>query len=237
MKTISITVSNRPNYLEQCLNSLYNVEGIDDYTVIFGIEPLCEKSFSLCDNSRFKKKIIYKNTQKLGIRDNPYILLNNVFQNSMVNIYLEEDVIVSPDIIYLSDFYYKKYKDYILLNLFNKSSCATESAHKIFKVTNGFVKNEEVIFSPFSWITTQKNWNNCLKNWWYENDCGWDFSLSSKLSESKKEFLVVGKTRSNHIGEVGTHVQPDYNKQHFSDIVICSNKQKIFYDVSSYNRS
>ncbi|NBO22945.1 hypothetical protein EBU94_06375, partial [bacterium] len=154
MKTISITVSNRPDYLEKCLNNLYEVRGIDDYTVVFGIEPLCQKSFEMCDNSKFKKKIIFKNVQKLGIRDNPFYLLNNIFKKSILNIYLEEDVIVSPDIIYIAEYYYKNATDYVLLNLFNKSSCATESPHKIFKVVNGFIKDQEVIFSPFSWITT-----------------------------------------------------------------------------------
>jgi hypothetical protein len=229
MKTITITVSNRPFYLKRLIECLYNVSEINTYTVIFSLEPICEESKLLCETSQFKNKIILYNKNKLGVRDHPYTLLNQVFSYSDLNIYLEEDIIVSKDIIHLSNFY-NEHNDHLLLNLYNKNKIGMFD-EDILDVQDKFINGNNIYFSPFAWITSKNHWNNHLSKWWYIDDKGWDFSVVTSMEQFKKRMLITSICRCNHIGEIGTHVTKEYNDLHFSNTIISNNEDKINYRI------
>lgn len=227
MKSITVTVTNRTKYLKRLLDTLSCVENIKNWNVFFSIEPNCENSITLIESYSVFNKTIIKRNEKLGILHHPYTLLSEVFIKSELNIYLEEDVIVSPDLINISDFYYTHSTNYVLLDFFNKFNRDNDE-NLIFSVKDSCIDGKNVFFTPFSWVTTRQNWNEYISNWWYldTQHCnkGWDFSVVTGLVSNSKSFLIPSTCRTNHIGDYGTHVNLEYNIKNHSNICLAKNK-------------
>lgn len=103
-KTMTCTANNRPHYLEQMLTSL-SKNKTEGYHLYIQVEPGNPKTIEVCNNIDFMPTTIIKNRKKLGVRENPYKLLEKVFEidGSDFNIYLEDDIIISPDVTSLAN--------------------------------------------------------------------------------------------------------------------------------------
>lgn len=204
MKTITLTVSNRPQYLKQFLYNLSKCEEIDKYKLIIGIEPLCKLSKQMCEDISFIDTELIYNKTVLGVKQNPYNLLCNVFEYSNFNIYLEEDTLVSNDVLLMSDYYYNNrlYEKYPILCLSN-----FESLDYINNVDE-FEEMSTKKFTPFSWATVKNNWIENMSKWWNIENVGWDFNITSNLNYN---LLLPVCSRCNHIGEYGVHMVPEYH--------------------------
>lgn len=216
MKSITVTVTNRKEYLSRLLNSLEKIQNLEDWHIYFSVEPVGEQLIPFLESWKCKNKTIIQRSIKHGVLHHPYILLNEVFQKSILNIYLEEDVIVSPDITNLADFYLTHENNFILLTYFSR--CSHPDKNILFETYE--VNMEKVYFYPFSWVTSRKNWNDYISQWWYLDNRGWDFSLVSQIQKQNKPILIPSMCRSNHIGDYGEHVTPEYNLKHHSNIII-----------------
>src|SRR3989304_9430081 len=102
MKTLTITAHNRPARLERMLQSLV-VCNPHEYRAFVRCEPGCMASPAIVRKYLPKAKI-HVNGKKLGVRENPYQVLSDAFQaGSEFNLYLEEDLVLSPDALALAD--------------------------------------------------------------------------------------------------------------------------------------
>ncbi len=209
-KTISLTVSKRPQYLKQFLTSLAQCKGLDEYRLVIGLEPLCSQSKALVEAIDFVEKEIVYNPASLGVKENPFHLLTHIFKTSDFNVYLEEDVLVSSDILLLANWYAESEcldrNPILCLSNFN---------------TRDYTKDTDVMeyagagaLTPFSWVTTQQFWSEFMAGWWFSSDKGWDFGITSNLP-----FLMVRPicSRCNHIGEIGVHMTPELHLKLYAD--------------------
>lgn len=217
MKTITITANDRPQYFEPMLKSLTK-NNLDGWEIFIAIEPSqhLEKQLDLINNYvPHAKKII--NEKKLGVALNPYNLLEEVFdkQNSEFNIYLEEDIIVSPDICQLADWYFKTQHDSMCLCLCNIGKIEVEEINSNKPESCMIHPNSKLThsgggtgFSALGIFITKNSWQvNFKPNWLKDLKIGWDWCILRYMQNTNQKILIPYKTRSDHIGEWGTHVK------------------------------
>ena len=106
MKTLTLTVNNRPGYLRQLLDSLRR-NNVDGYDLLYcAVEPGCPEVLDVCKAIDFIPTHVHLNAERLGVRENPYQALRAVFDmGSDFNVYLEDDLLVSPDALDLANWY------------------------------------------------------------------------------------------------------------------------------------
>src|SRR5215203_2670680 len=106
--SITITANNRPHYLSRSLEALSRASGVGNWHLYIGLEPGNDACAEVCRSIRFMPCTILYNETALGIRGNPYNVLRHAFeQGSELNIHLEDDIIVSPDVCELAQWYHK----------------------------------------------------------------------------------------------------------------------------------
>lgn len=161
----------------------------------------------MCESIDFMEKEIVYNTTRLGLRGNPFNLLNHAFKTSDFNVYLEEDVVVSPDILHLANWYFEQglWKEYMMLCLSNYNT------RDYAEDTDCLLHMGEEAFTPFSWAITKENWIAGPSQWWGAHKHGWDHGVGNGLRESNNRLLFPYCSRCNHIGEVGWHMTPEYH--------------------------
>jgi hypothetical protein len=233
MKTITITINNRPQYLKQVLDSLRKND-ILSYDIMYcALEPGCEENIEICKSIDFIESRIFLNEEKKGVRLNPYFILDKVFNNgSEYNVYLEDDSILSPDAFELANFYYDYFKnsEYLLCSFYNDLRRYDEN--EISKVIewNDFVA---IGFSLF-----KDSWNKWLRTYWFNDTIskeeniggiGWDWSIRAVMKRFNLKTITPCLPRSMHIGKEGTFCsRMDYIRL-FGDKVFCGEKIGRFY--------
>jgi len=215
LNSITLTVNNRPRYLRRCLQMLSQVNGIANWQLYIGLEPGNETCAQLCRDIAFMPCTILYNSQSLGVRGNPYNVLQYTFnQGSEINIYLEDDIIVSPDICDLALWYKQLVREDKLFDvrIFFMSLFVTG---KGTEAVNEFTASE--LFSPWGLIINRYQWVNLVEPcWWDDNhnypcEQDWTLSLSHQMDiDSNLTVLAPLVSRSLNIGrEDGEHSHPE----------------------------
>tara|TARA_Y100000004_G_scaffold195518_1_gene262716 strand:- start:1048 stop:1818 length:771 start_codon:yes stop_codon:yes gene_type:complete len=229
MKTITITVHNRPQYLEKLLEGLAK-NNLDGWDIVVGLEPAPRKSEQLELIERYIPQAnVIHNERQLGTEDNPYNLLSYVFEklNSKINIYLEEDMIISPDVCELADWYYNLGDDSMCFCLCNIGKIEIDEVNKNGSHSCMFYGNPKMTvsgggtgWSPIGVLMKKEQWETRFKPNWYGRSTAWDLSVYTdsekrrdvQLDRPENRILMPYKTRSDHMGEHGgTHVKPGKN--------------------------
>lgn len=238
MRTITITATHRPEYLVEVLRSLKEND-CRGYELFIAIEPTprADEIVELVKKIDWIKTHLVKNRKRLGVRKNPFLLLERVFgQNSELNVYLEDDTIVAPDTLKLANWYHETQRpgSYLCLNLLHYESRADDPrallASKRFN-SLGIVMQREAWERWFSkeWLSDER-----VKRV-YPGKVGWDWSISSLLAEEKDLLTLTPKlSRSNHIGrEGGTHATPDFHDRTFGSLAVNRDPQIEGYYIVS----
>ena len=237
-KTISYAVYNRPDYLELSLDHLIKND-LRDWEILFSIDPSTEtdRIVKIIEKKleKFDNYLININEKRLGVRLNTYISLYYVFKcRSDINIYLEDDIIVSPDITRIADWYSTiEKKDIICLNLLY-GSCGGQN-HKSDTNENIFYKTKE--FNSLGYILTSEQWETYFKDYWFDYSHGavdkngnliggWDWAILFHHIKNKGLYtLQPDCARSNHIGrENGTFCSPAFHDRTFTNLKIRSDR-------------
>lgn len=236
-KTITITAHNRIDYLKDTLHSLVQND-LSGWQVIASVEPtrvrgqiIDEIETILADNVDF---IIREPLTRLGDIKHNYDVLRYAFDEQMsdVNIYLEDDLILSPDITKIADWYmtlprnaFTGYGGVQLCNLNSKEEQYTqEEACEFFA--------DAYQWGPLGWITDRTGWREQLKFNWnrrnhHINSNGWDWAIRAHTIWHGMKWLYPKVSRSNHMGEFGTHVTPQTQQRYgFSEIVCLKERMK-----------
>jgi hypothetical protein len=108
MKIIAMTAYKRPTLLYSCLKSISDLHGIENWEIWTLIDPSDSTGEIVEIIQLFQKKnLCIKfaiNESKLGVRRNPYKLLQWCFGNNAdLILYLEDDVIVSKDSLKIAE--------------------------------------------------------------------------------------------------------------------------------------
>jgi hypothetical protein len=223
-KTITITCCDRPEYLRRVLTSLLR-NNLDEWTIFLGVEPgpVYEQVIevllgSLEGKARFE---IIRNRSRLGVSLNPYNLLSRAFEaGSAINLYLEEDVIVSPDVIRVAEWFSRIDHDGIAcLNLMH-GSCGGEG-HFSSPPPHFFVRTRR--FNSLGIILTRDQWQSHFQPHWFDLPKGWDWSVLRRIQlTSGLRTLQPLMARANHIGrDGGTYCSPDFHDRVFSTLEMC----------------
>lgn len=109
MKTISISLYNRPQYTKIVLQALKTCPGIDKYKTFVSIDPGNKEVISIAEN--FNPDVLVINPKRLGCNTNIFQVISLAFANgSEYNIHIEDDVLVAQDCIQYFD-WCQQYKD------------------------------------------------------------------------------------------------------------------------------
>lgn len=213
-RTVTLTVCNRPDYLARVLQSLACVRGIEDWCLFIGLEPDNEQCAALCERIDFMPKTILRNPTVLGVRENPFRLLSHVFEaGSTLNIYLEDDTVVSPDITELAVWYEGALDGDCLgeyrcafLGLFT-TNLSMEGADELLLTRT---------FLPWGLVFNSYQWRTHVQPFWWRDKHrfgprrDWTLGLSDHLMDDPKLTLLVPRvSRVRNIGrDGGVHPNP-----------------------------
>lgn len=214
-RTITLTVTDRPRYLAAVLASLARARDVRDWHLVVGLEPGDERCAALCEAIDFMPVTLLRNRTRLGVRGNPYSVLAHAFDGgSRLNIYLEDDTVVSPDVTALADWYAAAVPDdrvgdlrVVVLGLFF-TSVGGEPADRLHLSPE---------FSPWGLVMTERQWRSHVEPQWWNDDhdyrphADWTISLAHYLDRSPDlAALVPSLSRVCNIGrEGGVHSCPE----------------------------
>ena len=206
---MTMTACSRPNYLAETLESLAANQHLDNFTLHFGVEPVNQEVLQICSGVRFMDTDVHVNETRLGVRENPHQLLKRTFDLGYEGVlYLEDDVILSPDAVDLVLHYAnsEEAERHRCLCLHNIDSQADADPTRI--ETDVDVKKLE----PLGFYASSRNWVDFIAPMWHASFDGWDWSL--RRSGDHNRIARPAISRSHHIGLFGgVHydVQQPYN--------------------------
>jgi len=234
LKTITITAFKRPHYFEQLLLALVQ-NPLDGWQIHIQLEPSDKSEQFHTIAARIlagKKYLISVNDSIRGVRQNPYTLLDDVFSaGAAVNIYLEEDIVVAPDVTRLADWYLEHASENsICMNLilggcFSAGFLSDENYPAMLAATK--------CFNSLGMILTQEQWQKHIKPNWlrfpafftsltgHQTD-GWDVAIYDYvLSRPELNVLSPMLARANHTGrEDGIHCSEDFHDRAFANLPV-----------------
>ncbi|MFZ2315763.1 MAG: hypothetical protein WAW86_08930 [Gammaproteobacteria bacterium] len=250
-QTITITAFNRPHYFEQLLSSLVK-NNLNGWMIYMQIEPSNKVeefkaiAHALLAKDQFQIEI---NQTRLGVRQNPYKLLTKVFQQgSLLNIYLEEDMVVSSDLTQMATWYQMlDHTDQLCLNLMF-AGCFSSGFLSTPECPSLLVKSK--CFNSLGFILTKQQWQTHFASNWLrfpefftningDQVDGWDCAIYDYLL-SKPELKVVSPllARANHIGkDDGSYCTEDFHITSFDNLPIYQGEsQHLDYSITdNYN--
>ena len=228
MKTITITAWRRPEYLRRSLESLrLNRPGGFDWILNCALEPGCPETVNVCSTFDWPSVVIEVNRTRLGVRRNPYEALRRAFgRGSDMNLYLEEDVILSPDVIRMAEWFWQQTRPvpdrWLSLNLLRYDSDPSDPTGL----------TESKAFNALGFVLTRESWERWFEPAWNDDDLarevhgpqvsGWDWAVTALLAKHPGlGTLTPALSRSNHIGrEGGIHASPEFHDKAFGNLVL-----------------
>ena len=240
--TITITAYNRPHYFEQLLFSLIQ-NNLDGWKIYIQVEPSHQAQQFIDITNKIlqgKNYCIEVNKSVLGVRQNPFAVLKKAFESgSRINIYLEEDLLVSPDITRLADWYLNL--DHTNLMCLNLMLAGCSSSGFISSVDHPECLFETKCFNSLGFIITDKQWQYYFAPNWFrfpqfflnvygDQVDGWDLAMYDYLlSNHDLKVLAPLFARANHNGQYGgAHCSEAFHEMAFGNLPIYQGQPNLF---------
>lgn len=232
MKSISISLYNRPEYTKTLFDHLNNCAGIEDYKIIICVEPVNQEVINLAQNFRPEQTRVDINDELYGCQTNIFQCLAKGFSiNPDFHIHLEDDTIPGKDCLKYFEWASKKYKDdqavfsvsgYVNSNN-NMENCCNSKTDDIMKV------GKRKHFTPWGWGTWGDRWKNVIRLDWdfgYKHG-GWDVNMAKRLRKDMCEIYPEISRIQNIGAKDGIHVMNEdwHKKNHFNEYWIESVKR------------
>jgi len=195
---MTMTACSRPGYLVETLDSLAANQNLDQFTLHFGVEPVSQEVLDICRAVDFMDTHIHVNSERLGVRENPYQLLKRTFAAGYEGVlYLEDDVVLSPDAVDLVLHYANspEAERHRCLCLYNMKSLRGADPTTI--EVNRAASN----FAPLGFFASASAWYDFFDPMWHASSKGWDYSITG--SDPKNLIALPSLSRSHHIGRFG----------------------------------
>ena len=204
MKTITLACKDRPDYTLKVLNSLKEQnKKLDDYKLYINIDPGCREVVDICNSVNFIEtdiKIFQLDETNIRKRidKNTYDVMERTFSDgSDFNLYLEDDVIMSPDILDIMDWYAGQDLTNIALlclcNLWDRTNQPDENL--VYKVRCA---------CGWGFITSKFQFEKYCKPAWITKP-SWDKAVANYIRTFEGIYnLVPQLSRTSNIGAKGT---------------------------------
>ena len=238
-KTITITAMDRPLLLKALLQSLVRNE-LDGWRILVSIEssPATSDMMNICQSTLAgHAHEISVNDGILGVEAHPHRLLNRAFAGgSALNLYLEEDLLISPDATALALWYAEHHQPgWLCLNLL-AVPCGSAAVLSDPRFPNELFLART--FNSLGFAVRREEWYGLLEpvwfggkeplvaggwaaNWGTRGVGGWDWSIYALLAYRKDLFSVQPALAcASHMGKTGTHATPEFHDKAFRDIKI-----------------
>lgn len=214
MKTLSITLYNRPKYTQQLFDALDDCSNINEYQIFIFCEPVANV-VNMAKNYRTNQTTLFVNSERLGCNKNIFQALSyghNI--NNDFHIHFEDDTIPGRDcLLYLewAKEAYRNDENILTITAFNKIDFS------VFQTTNPEYVSKRNWFTPWVWGTWYNRWVEFSENFkhliYSINDKSWDFLLNEYIRKNRGEIYPI-ISRSQNIGaELGTHVpSPEWHR-------------------------
>lgn len=196
MKTISIPVNDRPELLAKCLTSIRACPTWREWRIVFSCEPPVREATEQLMIAT-AGALISRNAVKLGCWENTFHAASVAMaMGSTLNLYLEDDYLITPDTLTLVDQWDASRHDGILClrrwhgdQQFDKAAIASPAS-------NG------LLGCGFAWRSDL--WEEVRSGWFHLAQM-WDISLAAHLADRHIHQWRPLVNRSHGIGINGTH--------------------------------
>jgi len=215
MRTITMTLFNRPQYTKRVIDGLSRCNGIKKHHLLIFIDPGNSEVINLANNINFTSKEIIINKTRQGCDTNIYNAINTGFSKSDYNIHIEDDICPGKDMLKYFEFCDYRYKyDLSVLTVcaYHKANCDKYYYDKLFR---------NPWFTPWGWATWKNRWDDIKKKWSFGG--GWDVHLNNVIRGNRFE-IRPHLARSQNIGEKGgAHVSPEaFWRDHYNEFWVDS---------------
>jgi len=215
MKTITMTLFNRPKYTKLVLDCLSKCEDIEKYYLMIFVDPGNQEVVDLANSVKFVSKEVTTNKRKLGCDRNIYNAINNGFKRSDYNIHIEDDICPGKDMLKYFEFCDYRYRyDPTVLTVcaYHKGHCDEDHYDRIFR---------NPWFTPWGWATWKDRWEEIERQWDFNN--AWDIHFNNVIRKDRFEIRPY-LARAQNIGELaGAHVSADvFWKDHYNEFWVDS---------------
>lgn len=222
MKTLSISLYNRPKYTKILLDALDQCFNMDEYLISIWCEPIDADVINLAKNFRPSQTQLHINPTKYGCNKNIYTCFVNNFLQSDYHIHLEDDTIPGKDFLLYCELCNGMFKNDA--NIFSVSGYVNYDKRSIGKQfyppsTEYNLFTQRNWFTPWGWATWKDRWIEIEQAFLQSlstSGVSWDYYVHKILKNRVEIFPIV--SRIQNIGaEKGTYCPgPEwhYKNQH-----------------------
>lgn len=234
MFTITVTGKERPGLFRDMLASL-RTNDLAGWRVVIAIDGDRGQEFAEIARAELQG-VDYELTANgavLGILLNPYRLLSRVFDaGSVLNLYLEEDFVVSPDATRLALWYHRHHRlGWACLNMVS-GPCG--STGPLSNPDYPDLLFEAHTFNSLGFVVRRAEWHAIFRPVWMGSDrpppeqaaagwrthWGWDWSVYGAIADGDLVSLQPALARVTHTGATGTYAEPEFHHRAFGGMAI-----------------
>ncbi len=236
-RSITVTAMSRPHLFRQMLESLVRND-LEGWSLVIRVEPSARSHDFVAIAEELLGGIDYDlqvNAEVRGITLNPFFAMEEAFAaGSKLNLYLEEDLLVSPDATALARWYLREHRpEWLCLNLLagpcGSAGYLSNSQYPelLFETRTfnsiGFVmrRDEWLSVARVAWVGGQPQRAPSSYSAWRFN-WGWDWSLYGLLaSDTGLRSVQPALARATHNGrDGGTYASPTFHDAAFGKLPI-----------------
>lgn len=216
-RALFFTAFDRVDYLRQTLRSWEAVRGLQDWHVVFRIEPgpRQQEAYDLChifsETMMLPSYDIIINDHVLGVLHHPWVGFNELFQDYDFVVRAEDDLLVSDDVLEYFSWAAEEYEhtdSVATVNAFSKFSGEDDQVYQLPR------------FNPWLWGTWRGVWQDIFAPLWDHDystfngspgvEAGWDWNIDTRLFPHYDFHAVYPcNSRVQNIGLWGVHGTPD----------------------------
>jgi hypothetical protein len=246
LQTITITAYRRSSQFEAALKTLV-ANDLAGWRILVGIEPssiareIANIAETILQGHDYN---ITTNSTRLGIKENPFQLIERAFAaGSELNLYLEEDLLLSPDVTTLARWYFANHRpEWLCLSLIS-GGCG--SAGLLSNPDHPDLLFAGHAFNSLGFAFRRKEWEINLRGAWMAETApivqfdgaltsGWDWSIFAMLMNNPDlRTLQPALARSTHNGRIGgEHCTPVFHDAAFAGLPIHCGAEVLSYRVA-----
>lgn len=196
MNVISILANDRLDYIAETLSALARSDGIDEYHVMFFVEPGKPATVDLIERSAFPDRQILilpphhvptpeeirrGVEENERIAENTFYCLDHAFECGEFVIHLEDDILLCRDALRYFEWANERFRtdaDTYAVCSYRKTS----HAEGLIPANAGRVIRKPDEFFPSGWATWRERWERLFKPIWDStNPYGWDMTILFRL--------------------------------------------------------
>jgi len=238
MKTITISLYNRPKYTDQLLSHLKMCFGIENYNITICCEPGFPDIETMAKKFLPDQTEVIVNNTRLGCNTNIFQCLAIGFKKSDYHIHFEDDTIPGKDALLYFEWANEQYKnnlDIFTISGYVNSNNKTE--HYVEPNNNIDAVSSRTWFTPWGWATWKDRFLEMKSEWDFCGQNGsWDTTINHVVRKGRKEIFPMISRIQNIGAEMGTHVpNAEWHKaNHFNEYWIdsCNIYSKIFKEIN-----